>query len=305
MRAQSRRIPLHVITDFAIQGHCQRRPSRQSSRLRQSRRVHRSVIVLASKNSNSRLKFGPLTGVCISASFLFLIAVINAIILHRTLQARKRLKRGEVDPEEDHTDLPGGWISKMAYPLFKLIDAPWKLMPLGMLFGLGARSSVKRYRSGSNSTKLVDAGFDTASSILLLSVSATASSALRNRPGELILLPLLFTAGMTAIDTIDGVVMVYAYSIDALPEKKWQLFDKKMSTDSLTAHDEVAQSDPAAHRRRGKTESLMNVSIFLTAVSIAVALLVAIIEVRTRIRDTVEMMLTFLTNSLWAWPPMS
>lgn len=44
-------------------------------------------------------------------------------------------------------------------------------------------------------------GFDTASSILLLSVSATASTSLREHPGELILLPLLFTAGMTAIDT--------------------------------------------------------------------------------------------------------
>lgn len=119
------------------------------------------------------------------------------------------------------------------------------------------------------------AGFDTASSILLLSVSATASSALRDRPGELILLPLLFTAGMTAIDTIDGVVMVYAYSVDALPEKKWRLFNEDSASGT-----ELAVDRPDVDRlRRGKTESLMDVSIFLTAVSIAVALLVSIIEV--------------------------
>lgn len=79
-----------------------------------------------------------LLGVCISASFLFLIAVINAILLHRTLQARRRLRRDGATSEQDaHGTLSGGWISKMAYPLFKLIDAPWKLLPLGMLFGLG------------------------------------------------------------------------------------------------------------------------------------------------------------------------
>lgn len=77
---------------------------------------------------------------------------------------------------------------------------------------------------------------------------------------------------MTAIDTIDGVVMVYAYSIDALPENKWRLFD-------LNHKRSDADGSPVETDRSGRSEGLINVSIFLTMVSIAVAWLVAIIEV--------------------------
>lgn len=61
---------------------------------------------------------------------------MNAIILHRTLQARKQLRREGRQASVDST-WPGGWISKLAWPLFKAMDRPWKLLPLGILFGLG------------------------------------------------------------------------------------------------------------------------------------------------------------------------
>lgn len=70
--------------------------------------------------------------------------------------------------------------------------------------------------------------------------------------------------------------MVYAYSIDALPEKKWALFAPKEER-----RGEQTDEDARLAYQSQKQESLMSVSIYLTAVSIGVALLVAIIEVRS------------------------
>jgi high-affinity nickel-transport protein len=80
----------------------------------------------------------------------------------------------------------------------KSVDRPWKLYPVGLLFGLG---------------------FDTASSIALLSVAVIAqqdgseqSSSTRN--GNVVLLAFLFTAGMTLVDSLDSCLMIWAYAPD-------------------------------------------------------------------------------------------
>lgn len=76
-------------------------------------------------------------------------------------------------------------------------------------------------------------GFDTASSIALLAVTALAK---KNSNGQgtiaqsnIIVLPLLFTAGMTLVDSIDSCIMLYSYS--GFPERGWNLFEKPLPQD--------------------------------------------------------------------------
>ncbi|CAD6929737.1 unnamed protein product [Tilletia controversa] len=89
-----------------------------------------------------------------------------------------------------------GALTRLVLPLLKAVRRPYHLYPIGILFGLG---------------------FDTASSITLLSVAAIAQ---RDGPemnsnhgnGRVVLLAFLFTAGMTAVDSCDSVIMMFAYS---------------------------------------------------------------------------------------------
>jgi high-affinity nickel-transport protein len=71
----------------------------------------------------------------------------------------------------------------------RLIDRSWHMYPLGLMFGLG---------------------FDTATEVALLGISAT-QAAQGLSPFALLLFPALFTAAMTLVDTADGVLMVAAY----------------------------------------------------------------------------------------------
>jgi high-affinity nickel permease len=83
----------------------------------------------------------------------------------------------------------GGLFARLFRPLFNLIDRSWKMYPLGVLFGLG---------------------FDTATEVGLLGIAATNAQA--GFPTVVILIfPALFTAGMSLIDTLDGILMVNAY----------------------------------------------------------------------------------------------
>jgi high-affinity nickel-transport protein len=116
------------------------------------------------------------------------------------------------------------------------------LYPLGLLFGLG---------------------FDTASTVLLLAVSGIASAKTR-RPADLVLLPLGFTAAMTAIDCLDGIVMAWAYA-PSNHHKTWKLYDRK----AVVVAEEVIE----------RKEFITNrVSLVLTVASIILAFCVALIE---------------------------
>jgi len=84
------------------------------------------------------------------------------------------------------------------------VDRPWKMYPVGVLFGFG---------------------FDTASSIGLLAITAIAKRDADGKhipSGYVVILPFLFTAGMTLIDSLDSVLMLYSYS--GFPEHGWSLF---------------------------------------------------------------------------------
>jgi high-affinity nickel-transport protein len=82
-----------------------------------------------------------------------------------------------------------GLMGRFFSPLLKITDQSWKMYPIGLLFGLG---------------------FDTATEVGLLGIAATTAG--QNIPVTAILLfPLLFTAGMTLMDTTDSILMLGAY----------------------------------------------------------------------------------------------
>ncbi len=130
-------------------------------------------------------------GTLVSAFFLFAIALVNLIVLRSIYRTFVRVRRGEPYVEEDLDLLLGsrGLLSRVFRPMFRMITRSWHMYPLGVLFGLG---------------------FDTATEIGLLGVSATEAS--KGLPfWSVLVFPILFAAGMSLIDTTDNILMLGAY----------------------------------------------------------------------------------------------
>jgi high-affinity nickel-transport protein len=143
------------------------------------------------KNDNSGLhNVTGLIGTGVSGTFLYLIALLNAIILVGILKVFREMRAGKYNDEELEAQLDKrGLMNRFLGPLARRIDAPWKMYPLGILFGLG---------------------FDTATEVALLVLAGTA--VVSGLPFYAILsLPILFAAGMCLFDTIDGCFMNFAY----------------------------------------------------------------------------------------------
>ena len=126
-----------------------------------------------------------------SALFLFLLAAFNVIVLVSVWRTFQAVKRGEAFCEDDFDLLLNsrGFLARIFRPLFGLVTKSWHLFPIGFLFGLG---------------------FDTATEVALFGISAT-QAANGASFATLLVFPALFTAGMTLIDTTDGVLMLGAY----------------------------------------------------------------------------------------------
>ncbi|CAG8560910.1 7714_t:CDS:1 [Diversispora eburnea] len=135
---------------------------------------------------------GGLIGTSVSAAFLFIIGIINTFVLISVYRSLQKLKRtGSYEEENIETILDNsGLFGKLFRPLFKFIDASWKMYPLGVLFGFG---------------------FDTSTEVGLLGIAAFQAN--QGLPIWLIMIfPLLFTSGMALIDTIDGILMLGTYT---------------------------------------------------------------------------------------------
>jgi high-affinity nickel-transport protein len=135
--------------------------------------------------------FGDIAGTLISAFFLLLVAIMNIFIMMGTWKTFRRVSRGGHYDEEDMDMIMarGGPMAHLFRPLFKLISKSRHMYPLGFLFGLG---------------------FDTATEVALLAISATEAS--RGLPiWSVLVFPALFTAGMSLVDTTDGILMLGAY----------------------------------------------------------------------------------------------
>ena len=134
---------------------------------------------------------GGIIGTSVSALFLFAIAAANIVILRAVWRTFQHVRRGGRYVEEDFDLLLNsrGLLARLFRPLFRLITRSWHMFPLGFLFGLG---------------------FDTATEVALLGISAT-QAAQGVSVWSIMVFPALFAAGMSLIDTTDGILMLGAY----------------------------------------------------------------------------------------------
>lgn len=134
---------------------------------------------------------GGTIGTLVSIVFLFAIAAANLVILQAVWRTFRHVRDGGRYAEEDFEILLNkrGLLARFFRPLFRLIRKSWHMYPLGFLFGLG---------------------FDTATEVALLGISAT-QAAQGVSIWSIMVFPALFAAGMALIDTTDGVLMLGAY----------------------------------------------------------------------------------------------
>ncbi|WP_030319997.1 HoxN/HupN/NixA family nickel/cobalt transporter [Streptomyces sp. NRRL B-3229] len=129
-------------------------------------------------------------GTTISGTFLYLIAALNLVALVGILKVFRAMRSGSYDDKqlEQHLD-SRGFMNRILGRLTKSITRPGQMFPLGFLFGLG---------------------FDTATEVTLMVMAGSGAAA--GLPWYAILcLPLLFAAGMSLFDTLDGTFMNFAY----------------------------------------------------------------------------------------------
>jgi nickel/cobalt transporter (NiCoT) family protein len=163
---------------------------------------HSMVVILAaaaiaatataiSAHFDALKNVGGVVGSVVSASFLFAIAAMNLLVFCAVWRAFRRARRCGTYVEEDFDLLLNkrGFAARLFRPLFRLITRSWHMFPLGFLFGLG---------------------FDTATEVGMLGISAT-QAAKGVSIWSIMVFPALFAAGMSLVDTTDGVLMLGAY----------------------------------------------------------------------------------------------
>lgn len=128
-------------------------------------------------------------GTAVSGIFLCLIGIVNLVILVGIVAVFRRMRRGEFDEAALEARLSNrGFASRFVERLNRVIAKPWQMYLVGLLFGLG---------------------FDTATEVGLLVLAGGAAITL---PWYAILtLPILFAAGMSLLDSLDGFLMSFAY----------------------------------------------------------------------------------------------
>jgi nickel/cobalt transporter (NiCoT) family protein len=184
--------------------------------------------------------FGGLIGTTVSGSFLYLIAIINLVVLVGILKVFRQMRRGEFDEAtlEEHLN-NRGLMNRFLGRAVRAVSKPWQIYPVGLLFGLG---------------------FDTVTEVGLLVLAGTSVAS--GLPWYAVMcLPVLFAAGMSLLDTVDGSFMNFAYG--------W------------------AFSQPVR-------KVFYNLTI--TGLSVAVALIIGTIELLSIVQDKLN-----LTGGFWNW----
>jgi high-affinity nickel-transport protein len=150
--------------------------------------------VKSNVNSDSFNAFNNASGVigtAVSTAFLFVIGIMNLLIALSVYRTFKHVTRGGAYVEDDFDMLLNkrGFLARIFRPLFNLVNKGWHMLPVGFLFGLG---------------------FDTVTEVSLLAIAATEAT--KGMPlWSIMTFPLLFAAGMSLIDTTDGIAMLGAY----------------------------------------------------------------------------------------------
>lgn len=190
---------------------------------------------------------------------------MNGYILYKLIkQMQKVFNLPEGQEDEAWKIEGGGFLFSILKKMFKLIDRPWKMYPLGVLFGLG---------------------FDTSSEIALLGISSIQAAS-GTSFWVILIFPALFTAGMCLIDTIDGALM---YSLYVQPAANF-LPSKRDSTTISEDGDEM----PKSHDNHRDPIAFLYYSIVLTTLTVIVAIVIGVIQLLTMILNV-----TNATGRFW------
>lgn len=204
---------------------------------------------------------GGIIGTSVSAAFLIALGVMNAYILYKlVVQLQKVIRmQPETEANEAWKVEGGGVLFRVLKKMFKLIDRPWKMYPLGVLFGLG---------------------FDTSSEVALLGISSI-QGAKGTSMWLILVFPVLFTVGMCLIDTIDGALMssLYLAPMGLADTKKVEQGEVAVrrvegADEENQASEQSAQVTP--HVRSPLT--FLYYSVVLTALTVVVALIIGVIQ---------------------------
>jgi nickel/cobalt transporter (NiCoT) family protein len=150
----------------------------------------RAISHQMADDSSTMQRLGGLIGTILGGLFLMLIAAINLVALRGIVRVFRDMRRGNYDEKglEAHLD-NRGFMYRLLRGVTKAVRKPWQMFPVGLVFGLS---------------------FDTATEVTLL-VIAGGAAAYRIPWYAILTLPILFAAGMTLLDSIDGTFMNFAY----------------------------------------------------------------------------------------------
>ncbi|GAB2991736.1 Nickel transporter NicT [Nocardioides montaniterrae] len=150
----------------------------------------KSLVGPLSDDSSTLHTWTGVIGPSVSGGFLWLLGLLNLAALVGILRVARRMRHGHYDEARlEHHLHHRGLMNRILHPLTRSVRKPWHIYPIGVLFGLG---------------------FDTATEVGLL-VLAGGAAAFQLPFWSIIVLPILFAAGMCLADTIDGVFMNAAY----------------------------------------------------------------------------------------------
>ncbi|OKP10891.1 High-affinity nickel transport protein nic1 [Penicillium subrubescens] len=227
-----------------------------------------SIVVAAtaaavSSKFDSFSTIGGIIGSSVSAAFLILLGIMNAYILYKLIKQMQKVYNLPEGQEDEAWKIEGGGILfSVLKKMFKLIDRPWKMYPLGILFGLG---------------------FDTSSEIALLGISSV-EAAKGTSFWVILILPALFTAGMCLLDTIDGALM---FSLYIQPAANF-LPAKRTSSTSEDSADNDGDELPQSHDNHRDPIAFLYYSIVLTTLTVIVAIVIGVIQLLTMILNVTD-----------------
>jgi high-affinity nickel-transport protein len=150
-----------------------------------------ATVMKLSAGFNAYNNLAGIIGTIVSGVFLLAMAIMNLVIARSVYRSYRHVRRGGAYSEDDFNILLNnrGLIARIVRPVFQLVEHSWQMLPVGFLFGLG---------------------FDTATEVSLLTVAA-AEAGKGLSVWSILAFPALFSAGMSLIDTTDGILMLGAY----------------------------------------------------------------------------------------------
>ncbi|KAK2820078.1 hypothetical protein FQN49_007742 [Arthroderma sp. PD_2] len=234
------------------------------------------VAATAAAVSDKFDKYGSVGGIIgssVSSAFLILLGIMNGYILYKLIQQMRKVLNDRDGGEEIWKIEGGGILFSILKGMFKIIDRPWKMYPLGVLFGLG---------------------FDTSSEVALLGISSIQASK-GTSIWLIMILPILFTSGMCLIDTIDGALMLSLYVQPAThflgSKSQSESPSPSISHTPFLQREPQSQATPAEEpisRNPRDPIAFLYYSIVLTCLTVVVAIVIGIIQLLTLLLNALE-----------------